>query len=268
MNKAEYAGQMSELGWKVAYNGGTWWFGVKPFYFMPLHIIEQLDKEAGPPIGKSFLGYQYVVKDERDANCRLSFMTMKKGAYDINRLSSSTRNHIRKGLKTLEIKPIEDIREMLEKGLEINHSALTRQKRLSDHSRLTEEKSWTRDITVTFGKKGWTDLGAYKDGRLIAYLRGLQVEDVLYISQRCGHEDFLRFCPNDALYHCFLESANADGNVTKIVAGYESSKETLNEFKRKFGFETARMPAYRWITPLIRPVLRFTRYRYYLDKWK
>ena len=102
----------------------------------------------------------------------------------------------------------------------------------------------------------------------MAYLRAYVLNETVYITQAMSHSDYLRYCPNDALLHTFLMDCKARPEVKGILFGLESAKQSLNEYKRKFGFEVIKLPIYRKINPVARYLARFTRYRHYIHRWR
>ena len=94
-----------------------------------------------------------------------------------------------------------------------------------------------------FTLSGWQWWGAFAQGQLVAYMRTLQVADVLFIMSMKNHTQFLKLCGSDAIYFTALEAASRSGSVSRIVNG-GPMRPSLDRFKEQFLFKCTSTPYY------------------------
>lgn len=105
---------------------------------------------TGPYRFKGLGGYQYPVLEDEKGNTVLPVMVLDDlPSYNLERLPSKKRNQVRKELiRSVPVRPVEDIGEMKRYGVIINTSALGRQHR-GDGGYYTDPKKWTTSLEKT-----------------------------------------------------------------------------------------------------------------------
>jgi hypothetical protein len=266
MDIEEFARLEVAQGAPVHFHDGIWWQRIKPFYSWPLQTLKAFPRGTQrPSLLYSAIGYEHAVPDEREANAILPMMLLQDiSEYDLKCLSAAKRNQIRQGLKQVEGRRLEDIRDLVEQGLEINRSALTRQGWGGNRRGYLNEPLWRRVIERAHALGARESWGVYFRGKLVAYLRAYVLDETVCITQTMSHSDYLGYRPNDALLHTFLMDCKARPGTKRVLFGLECAKPSLNEYKRKFGFEVVKLPVYRRLNPVVRYLARFTRYRHYV----
>jgi len=253
-------------GAPVHFHDGIWWRRIKPFYSWPLQTLKAFPRgTCRPSLLYSAIGYEHAVPDEREANATLPLMLLQDlSGYGLDCLSPKTRSHIRRGIKLVDVLSLDDIRDLVDQGVEINRSALARQGWGGSRHGYTDEGPWRQMVEhahLTGARETW---GAYVNGRLVAYQRAYVLDGTVCITQAMSHSDYLKCNPNDALLPTFLMDCKARSDVEGVLFGLECAKPSLNEHKRRFGFEVIRLPVYRRLNPVVRYIARFTRYRHYV----
>lgn len=253
-------------GAHVIYHGGIWWRRIKPFYSRPLHLLTAFPFDTGgPPLFYSAVGYDHAVADAREANAFLSLMVLQDiSRYELKCLSEAKRNKIRQGLKQVEVRKLDDIRDLIEQGPEINRSNLARWG--GDRRGYLDEWMWRQMIERTHVLGARETWAAYVNGRIVAYLRTYVLDETVYIAQGRSHSEYLRYRPNDALRHTLLMDCKVRPGVKNVISGLESGRPSLTEYKKEFGFEVVKLPIYRRINPVVRYLLRLTRYAEYVKR--
>jgi hypothetical protein len=254
-------------GAPVVFHRGTWWRRIKPFYSWPLSLLTPRPREAGgPPLLYGALGYEHAVPDASQANAALPLMLVRDvGSYDLAGLSANTRSHVRRGLKRVGVRKLEEVRDLVAQGVEINRSALLRQRWKSAGAGYLDQRRWRREIERSHALGVRESWGAYVDSRLVAYLRAYVLEDIVCITQAMSHSQYLEYYPNDALLHRFLNDCRERRGVRSVSFGLECAKRSLNEYKMRFGFQVVRIPTYRRLNAVLRSFVHFTRYRHYAE---
>ena len=129
---------------------------------------------------------------------------------------------------------------------------------VSCHSRVQwgrnkcDRPTFQRWISGAYKQNGFA-LGAYHSTKLIAFMLPHCVGRIAVMSYIASHSDFLKYRPNDGLYHGLLCVARQTPGVASVDFVALCAKESLNQFKLSFG-TLHEYPAYTWINPLIRPV--------------
>lgn len=253
-------------GAPVHFHDGIWWRRIKPFYSWPLQTLKAFPRDTQrPSLLYSAIGYEHAVSDVKDANGTLPVMLLENlSKYEIISLSPNKRSHIRRGMKRVEVRRLDDIRDLIEQGLEINRSALSRQGWGGNRRGYLDQQRWRPAIERAHALGARETWGAYVSGKLVAYLRAYVLEGTVYISQAMSHTGYLQQYPNDILLHAFLLDCKTRSGVRSVLFGLECAKLSLNEYKKKFGFEVVNLPVYRRINPVVRYLANFTRYRHYV----
>ena len=267
MSQAEYVQQLIELGEKIHCYKNVWWLEVKPFYYWPIDLFQPLSApyaKANPC--QALVGYEYLTNTPSQANSRLLMMSLEDpSSYQLEKLCPKKRNQIKRGLEAIDVKPITDQKQFIKQGYQINLSALKRQGRKPAIAKLyTSPTQWQHRISKLFPLKDREIWGAYFKKQLVAYIRTLKIEKTIFITNAMSHSDYLSYYPNDALIYTYLKHQKENNRQLKrIVFGLFCNKPTLNKFKQQLGFQKTAYPLFRWVNPLIKPLIRFTKYRHY-----
>lgn len=255
MTSQEFIEQQIAAGYKVHFNGGTWWQESFPFFCRPVVPFKEINPgESEPKFHKSFLGYKHLVRDKQLANQYWSVMLLgenKLKDYSIHTLSSPKKAQIRKGLKNVEIKRIENIDIILEdiKNICISTRQRTKHGKPETYYLTKEWRSWIKKEFALPKREWW---GAYFEGRLIAYTYSVQIDETMYIYAAKSHTDYLDRCPNDALFFTFINYCKDLPDCKQIVFGDGgAATPSLNAFKKKLGFEEVNLPVYTHYSSII-----------------
>lgn len=255
MTSEEFINQQIAAGHKIHVNRGVWWQRVAPFCCKPVINFKETGT-SNPLLIKSFLKYSYVVKDPAIANSHWDVMLLHRDKlkdFSIKSLSSSKRARVRKGLKFVEIKKIEDIEPVIDNIRDVCISTAIRTNHgLPPGYYLKKYKKWRSWLMKEFSLPNREWWGAYFNNSLIAYMYGVLIDDTMYDFTAKSHTDFLDKCPNDALIFTFLEYCkNLTGCNQVIFGDWSKNVPSLNKFKENFGFEKVELPMYVWINPLL-----------------
>lgn len=251
LDNAELPAQHSAGGDEVHQHRGVWWKQVNRFFCVPCSTYELIDSsESWPEWQRSMAGYMHLCKPGTPSNTIFRAIgndDLKN--YSINSLNSKRNiKDVRRAVSNVAIRPIgKDI--LLSKGRAVFDSW---------HQRV----NWGRD------RKGdtflqWVDrvcdrpkrmnLGAFVGDELVAFMLPYATGHVVRISFIASHTDYLKFRPNDALYHALLSIGRQTPGITMAHFGPVCGKPTLNEFKLRFG-RICEFPAYTKLNPLLKLV--------------
>ncbi len=261
MTHQEYVEQEKARS-SVHFSDGIWWTQPKPLFCWPLDMFTELAPgKVKPSYIRSFVGYQHAVSpgDPHNAVMTVMFLEEVSSFSSLSALPSKKRNQVRKAQNLLELVRIKAHEDLIHDGFEINQSALIRQGWAGAHPVYSNKHKWKEEIERTLPLHDRPVWGAYVDRKLVAYMRTIILGDRLIISSTMSHSDFLDRCPNDGLLFTALHETAAEG-IRTATFGLPSQRSSLNEFKERFGFVPRDFPIFRWINPLVKPVMRFTRF--------
>lgn len=255
MTYMEFIEQQIFAGYRVHFNNGTWWQEIIPFFCRPVVPLHEINPgKSKPKYYKSFLGYKHLVSDDQSANKYWPVMLLSKNKlkdYTIYTVSPSKRAQVRKGLKNVEIKRIQDIEPVIEdvKNICISTRQRTNHGKPEKYYLTREWRSWiTKEFALS--KREWW--GAYYKGKLIAYIYCVQIEETMFIYAAKSHTDFLGKCPNDALIFTFINYCKDLPNCNQIIFGDGGPvAQSVSAFKEKLGFEEINLPVYAHYNPII-----------------
>lgn len=269
MTGAKYAKQLTQIGKKTHFYKGVWWQEVKPFYYWPADLFQTFpSKQSRPSMLKALIGFEHIVYNKSEANSILSILSIENlQNYALEKLPKKKRNQIRRGLEKAKVERIMDKNIIIKQGHLINQSALSRQGRFPNIAKCyTSYTEWEKEINKNFSLIDREIWGAFIKDKLIAYIRTINIEKNIFITNAMSHSDYLSFYPNDALIYTYLTNKKETApDIKRVLFGLYCSKKSINKFKMQLGFQKVDFPLYRWVNPMIKPLLYFTKYKHYFN---
>ena len=262
LSEAEYAQQLRARGCRIHENQTVWWKTKYPLFCEPAFEFRCFEPGAARPwSSESMLGYAHRVPAAGMSNRVIEYMVLEGDAlrgFSLARLGQKKRNQVRQGLKYCQIAQMQTLTPWLEDLRQIN---ISQAERLMNDSTfdtppgdyVKHAEAWRSRMETAFALPGRDWWGAFADGKLVAYLVTLRVENTLCIDTSKAHTEALKLRPNDALYWTVLEKAALDTECGRIMNS-PVSRGTLDHFKKEFLFE--KRPLYFYNSnPRLRRVL-------------
>lgn len=159
--------------------------------------------------------------------------------YNDRQLPSTMQRNVRRAMRELTIAPL-TCREILDHGAPAFCD--TRQRTGLDDG---TQAGFRNYFGYRIDRPGEGYLGAWKEGRLAAFLTLVHVDD--WVELGCFSMDsMLSYRPNDLLMHSALSYFLSDGRCRVVSYGLSSIQARsnaagLHRFKRKVGFDTIRV---------------------------
>ncbi|MBL8879593.1 MAG: hypothetical protein JNG88_10785 [Phycisphaerales bacterium] len=220
---------------------GSWWYAVKPGFAWPVNFFASPASQAAGFWRQPLLGWQFRT-DDAVANSKVWMNVIHDLAgFDISRVDPDKRRAVRKGLKGLNLVPLNpsDVGVAAE-ACEVwnSHVARTGWNTAMSIERFAATWRELRDWP------GTTIIGArdQQSGLLCSWLIARVIDDVVYVDTLASHTERLENRPNDAIVYATLFSA-ASQSVAKAHYSLKSSNESLERFKASMGFECFGFPA-------------------------
>jgi len=258
MKAEEFIQQQIKAGYKIHFNDGVWWQKVAPLFHKPVLPYQGISpRESRPKIARSFFGYSHCVPKDFLANKVWSVMLLNKEKlknFSIHKLSKKRRESVRKGLRNVEVRRIENIVSVIEDMRDVCVSTAQRTR----HGKppryyLKNYYEWKSYILRLFDLPNREWWGAFYRGKLVAYRYAYLIENTMYSDTNKSHSQFLKEKPNDALLFTFIEYCKSIPNCEILRLGdWSKNNQGINEFKMKYGFEKVDLPVYANYNPLIR----------------
>ncbi len=253
VSEEEFVQEQLRKGIKGHLSEGVWWH--EPFHFYSKPIFEFRAMPPGdtwPARSRSWLGFSHHVPEAHLGNRFMEYMILEGEElrrFDLDRIPGKKRNQVRKGLKSCEVRPIDDLVERLE---DIRFIYISQSLRHTEHYDLPDTpptfysehaELWRKrelDLLMCKGREVW---GAFISGKLAAFLVTSQIENIRFIEKVKSHTDFLVYCPADALYYSVLKEASDTGDCQRVVnPGIRG--EGLEHYKKQFLFKRTAVPIY------------------------
>lgn len=235
-----------ERGKEVHLNDGVWWVKKAPFYYRPLNKMRIIEpRTAKPKFLKAFLGFSYRVESPVGRGYDLNF-NMLSGEnmkdYDLDKIPSKKRNQVRKGIKSCEVRLVEDITPLLPEMKTINILQAKRFDSMGEFQDYlpadyyeTNEELWRKEMIANYSHPAHSFIGAFVDNALAAYIDLIQIEDCWEFGAVKSHDDYFSFQPVDALYFHTLRAASRNPHCKYVInGGGNSERESLTKFKMQF----------------------------------
>jgi len=238
---------------KVHFHRGVWWRRARPGFYQPCFPFQEVNPaESWPKRTNALAGFTHLTSAGVENASYRAIVRPNTFTYSIAQLSRDRRHSVRRGLANLEVRPIERLTDLLEDGFRV-------------YASWRERAGWGRNKVARGSYAGWISrafsrpkriaLGAYSGETLVAFMLPYAVCHVASPAFIASHTDYLKSCPNEALFHAFLSITRQTPGAQMADFGTVSAKPTLDRFKERFG-ELTDFPAYTWINPLVRPAAR------------
>lgn len=246
------------------FSKGIWWREVKPLFYQPAVFTMRISPhQAAPKPWYALGGYYYMVPDGAQSNGVIVVNEVCDPAnYGLETLKRKTRYQVRRALAQQKICHIIKLDDLLSDGYKIYLSWETRNKNV--RVKRSNHEVFCRWISRSFHHPYNIILGAYYKGRLISYIIFNAVDGVANLSKTFSDYSFRHLHPSSVLIYAYIKICGQNQQIHKVCNGLRSHKISLEQFKAKFGFCHVTYPAYIYLCPFLRPLVRWlmpTQYR-------
>jgi hypothetical protein len=223
---------------------GIWWREVKPFFYQPAWFMTPAIPYQNTPKPWSALGgYYHVVPNHTFSNGSIVVNEIPSlNTFQLGSLSKKVRYEIRRGLSQLEIRQITNLDDLLGDGFRIYLSweMRTGNVRVS-RSRFADFREW---ISRSHRHPYNLILGAYHEDRMVAYVMGHAVGGAANLTKSFTDPAFFNRGSSTTLIYAFGQIGAQTPTIRKLCNGLKSTKESLEQFKSRLGFQHISYPAF------------------------
>ena len=257
MSVVELVKADAQVDSRFHFSKGVWWREVKPFFYQPaVFMMRIMPHQAKPRFWRAMGGYYHLVPEGTESNGRVVVNEISEPSkYGLQSLSTNMRSQIRRGLARCKICRVTVLDHLLKEGYRIY---LSWEERTPDaRVRRSDPMTFRGWMTRTFGHPYTIILGAYYEGRLISYVIFYAAEGVANLFKSFTDVTYAHLYPSVALLYAYIEIAGQNPAIHKVCHGLRSHKDSLENYKAKFGFQHVVYPAYIQLRAPLRPLTRW-----------
>ena len=244
---------------------GNWWYQIKPGLCWPVDIFKSIESDkACPKLTKSYLGYQYIVTNNSDANSKLTINTIfDLKNYDPFNLKSKRRNKIRQGFKRCDLEILDCYNKRIFDECRLVWNSLSKR---TNWKQPAKAKTFDSEWQMLLDCPGVSIILARekKSDRIAGFMIVKIIGDTAYSDTIAVRTDMLPTRANDALRYAFLINSKRLDNVTKGYSAIKSSLKGLELFKSELGYTPYPFHAVTKLNIGVKIVLK----TFFTDKYK
>jgi hypothetical protein len=256
MNAEIFGEWLRRQGYRVVRTPSTYWYEVSPrvYQAFPYHwVIQPTEEELSSFLRKTrALALRYSTSLDHPFGCISYHAVYDQPSYNLESLDRRSRQNIRTGLKNCRVEPVL-LERLAQEGWALETDTAKRQGR-----RLMNDKAaWERRYRAAADLHGFEAWGALVDGRLVAALFSIQIDDCCeLISQQC-HRDFLGARVNNALSFVVTQTMVNRPSIRSIFYTLQSldAPSNVDEFKFRMGYAAKplrqRVVFHPWVKPFM-----------------
>jgi hypothetical protein len=237
MNAETFAEWLRRQGYAVVRTLSSYWYEASPrvYQAFPYHwVIQPTDEELSNLLQKrKAIGLRYSTSINNPCGSISYHAVYEDSSYTIDQLDRRSRQNVRIGLKNCQVESI-SLERLAKEAWPLELDTANRQGRRL----LINQKSWEKRLRVAIDLPGFEAWGAIVDGRLVASLLGVQIDDCYeLLSQQC-HRDFLNARVNNALTFVVTQAVVKRDGIRSIFYALQSldALPNVDEFKFRMGY--------------------------------
>lgn len=248
---------LERRGRRVCQAGGVWWTNVDvdSRYFVSLP-----DQETIAPRREELLEVfrqggglvlRYPSREQAGLPCG-AYVVQDRG-YSLARLQKRTRNFVRRGLESCQVRPVERA-ELLEQGLELNLDTMARHGRMRPE--FGDPRTWARTVEAVYNSPGSECWGAFVGDRMASYVMSCRDSGWEHLLIQMSRAELLKSYPNHAIDYMLIERAMANPDVQGVCLGSLPLRqgEGLHNYKIRMGYEVLPQDAVVVVQPFLEPL--------------
>jgi hypothetical protein len=176
-------------------------------------------------------------------------------AYALDRLSHNRRRLINNAAKQMEIRVVQDLRELQEQGFAayLSFYRRTRYHYLSDRRRKANFDRWAATL---FSEPEALILGAYGSSGLAAVSVSFWVEGTLLYATHFSHSTALRQGGAELMFHTLRLAAGQTPGIQQVFVRRHQGGNSIDQYYLMRGAKLVRLPAQLQLHPALNWVLK------------
>ncbi len=257
MSADEFASLEKALGVNVLKVGSTWWREVRPYFFRPLPWFREFQPEdVTPPATAHIGGFQHLVPEGVKHNSMLKVLLFQSPqTYSLEKLSSNDRYHVRRAMRSFEVRQISDLAMFIDNGHEVYVSFYNRTRYQYKKERL-DKRHFAAWAETLFRFPKVQVCGAFSGEELMSVSVSYVVDHVLFTATFFSKSEALSEYVSDLMLHALRQRAADDGTIRMVYASMAGMERGLDEFYLRRGAQIISRPAVLRMNPVVLAALR------------
>ena len=258
----EQAGErLAELlerrGRRVVQAGGYWWANVdidsRYFVSLPDQICIDIRREDVDSLLRRASGVVARYPSQQRAGLPCGAYVVQDRAYTLQKLQKRTRNFVRRGLESCQIRQVERS-ELLKQGRELNLDTMARHGRMRPE--FGDPKTWARTVEAVYETKGSECWGAFVGDEMASYVMSCRDAGWEHLLIQMSRTELLKSYPNHAIDYFLIERAMASPGIQGVCLGSLPLRqgEGLHNYKVRMGYEVMPQDAVVAVHPVLSPL--------------
>lgn len=256
MTVEQFVEAEQKLGSDFHLASGVWWRKVKPFFYQPADLMTRFSaRTANPKPWLSLGGYYHLVPSEEGSNGVVVANEISDlEGYSLTSLKKK-KTRIQRALSVFRIQRVRVLGDLLNEGYRVY---LDWDGRTADvRVRRSDPVTFCDWMTRSLAHPHLLILGAYYDNRLVAYLMAHAIAGTANINKSFALSEYNQLAPMAALKYSYVKICANSPGVHRAWSGLRSMKESLERYKAELGFRHVSYPAFIYLRPPIRPMVRW-----------
>ncbi len=244
-------------GRRVYQSGGYWWANVdidsRYFVSLPDQICVDIRREDVDSLLRRASGVLARYPSQERAGLPCGAYVVQDRAYTLQKLQKRTRNFVRRGLESCEIRQLERP-ELLKQGLQLNLDTMARHGRMRPE--FGDPKTWARTVEAVYESPGSECWGAFVGGEMASYVMSCRDASWEHLLIQMSCTALLKSYPNHAIDYFLIERAMANPEIQGVCLGSLPLREGagLHNYKLRMGYEVRPQDAVVVVHPLLSPL--------------
>lgn len=244
-------------GRRVYQSGGYWWANVdidsRYFVSLPDQICVDIRREDVDSLLRRASGVLARYPSQERAGLPCGAYVVQDRAYTLQKLQKRTRNFVRRGLESCDIRQVERP-ELLEQGLQLNLDTMARHGRMRPE--FGDPNTWARTVEAVYESKGSECWGAFVGDVMASYVMSCRDANWEHLLIQMSRTELLKSYPNHAIDYFLIERAMANPEIQGVCLGSLPLREGagLHNYKLRMGYEVRPQDAVVVVHPLLSPL--------------
>ena len=249
---------LERRGRRVYQAGGGWWanvdIGSRYLVSLPDQVCVDVHRDEVDALLRRASAVLARYPSQRRAGLPCGAYVIQDRAYALQKLQKRSRNFVRRGLESCEIRPV-DRPELLKQGLELNLDTMARHGRMRPE--FGDPKTWARTVEAVYETKGSECWGAFVGGKLGSYVMSCRDANWEHLLIQMSRTELLKSYPNHAIDYLLIERAMANPEIHGVCLGSLPLRqgEGLHNYKVRMGYEVMPQDAVVVVHPLLAPLV-------------
>ncbi len=252
----DYARLQALQGARIVEKGGVFWRQVRPLFFRPMVLPQELDPAHVVPPCSWPGAYQFAVAGNQVGNSTMSFLFYDElRDYTLENLSHNRRRLIKNAAKLFEVRPLSDLETLTAQGHSVYVSFFerTHYRFRSDRTQKQEFDRWAQTI---FAFPSSFVLGAYDSKRLVGVSVSFWVHDTLLYATLFAESEAQRKGVGELMLHVLRTTVAQEHGIARILVRPYQGGTSHDQYYLMRGCKLVRKPALLRINPAVAMLLR------------